>query len=103
MTRKQLIISLIQQDLKHSQLVTGLDQLGLDASNKHCLELLDIIANLMQVPEGYSEIIWGKMYVSLMAETVHFDIEDTSIKLRPYAETCYKELRGVLKKVETVI
>lgn len=97
MTRKKLIISLIQQDLKHSQLVTGLDQLGLDASNKHYLELLEIIADLMNVPEGHVEIVWGKMYVSLMAETEHFDIEDTSAKLRPYAESCYKELKAVLK------
>lgn len=99
MTRKQLIISLIQQDLKHSQLVTGLDQLGLDASDKHCLHLLDIIAELMKVPEGHTEIVWGKMYVALMAETVHFDIKVTPENFRSYAETCYKELRAVLTKL----
>ncbi len=32
MTQKDLIISLLQQDLKHSQLVMGLDRLGLEAS-----------------------------------------------------------------------
>ncbi len=96
MTRKQLIISLIQQDLKHSQLVLGLDQLGLDASDNHCLELLDIIADLMKVPEGEIEIAWGKKYVSLMAEAVHVDVADGSGRLRGYAEECYGELRREL-------
>jgi len=38
-----------------------------------------------------------------MAEKVHFAIEVKSIKLRPYAAICYKELRGVLKNIETVV
>ena len=52
MESKKLIIALIQQDLKHSQLILGLDDLGLEASDKHSLEMFDIVANLMQVPEG---------------------------------------------------
>jgi hypothetical protein len=95
MTQKQLIISLIQQDLKHSQLVLGLDKLGLDASDNHCLELLDIIAELMKVPEGETEHMWSKTYVSLMAKAVQFDVEDASATLRAYAEECYGELRRV--------
>ena len=98
MTQKELIIKLIQQDLKHSQLVYGLDQLGLNASDKHCLELLDIIACLMKVPEGQLEVVWGKKYVSLMTEAVHFDIEKTPRKLNAHAESCYKALRAVLKR-----
>ena len=98
MTRKQLIISLIQQDLKHSQLVLGLDQLGLNASDHHCLELLDIIAELMKVPEGETERIWGKTYVSLMAKAVQLDAKDGSGRLRGYAESCYKDLKAVVKE-----
>ena len=96
MSNKELIISLIQQDLKHSQLVSGLDNIGLEASEKHCLQLLDIVAELMEVPEGNLEFDWGRMYVSLMAESVHFDIDYTSDDLRPYAEACYAELTNVL-------
>ena len=58
MSDKELIINLIQQDLKHSQLVLGLDELGMEASDKHCLEILDIVANLMKVPEGNVEYDW---------------------------------------------
>ena len=96
MSNKQLIISLIQQDLKHSQLVSGLDNLGLEATENHCLQLLDIIAKLMGVPEGNAEFDWGKMYVSLMAESIHFDIRATSDDLRPYAKVCYVELKKLL-------
>ena len=57
MSNKELIISLIQQDLKHSQLVLGLDELGMEASDKHCLDILDIVYNLMQVPSGTLNMI----------------------------------------------
>ena len=96
MSNKELIISLIQQDLKHSQLVIGLDNLGLGASDKYCLQLLDIIAKLMNVPEGNVEFDWGKKYVSLMSESVYFDIDHTSDDLRPYAELCFVELSKIL-------
>ena len=101
MSEKELIINLIQQDLKHSQLVSGLDKLGLEASNKHCLELLDIIAKLMNVPEGHIEMDWGKKYVQLMSESVNFDIEDTGKKLRVYAISCYRELLKISRKGKT--
>lgn len=60
MSNKELIISLIQQDLKHSQLIVGLDRLGLEASERHCLQLLEVVAHLMRVPEGNTELDWGK-------------------------------------------
>jgi hypothetical protein len=73
-------------------LISGLDQLGLDASNNHCLELLDIIADLMNVPKGNIEINWGKKYVSLMSESVKFDAKESVKSFRVYAEICYEEL-----------
>lgn len=98
MSNKELIIALIQQDLKHSQLVSGLDSLGLEASDKHCLQILEIVSELMGVPvDGEIEFAWGRMYVSLMAEVVHFEVEHTADNLRSYAETCYQELCSILK------
>jgi len=96
MNNKELIISLIQQDLKHSQLVIGLDKLGLGASDRHCLQLLDIIAKLMNVPEGNVEIDWGKRYISLMSASVNFDIQSNSDDFLSYAEDCLVELSKVL-------
>ena len=96
MSNKELIIKLIQQDLKHCQLVVGLDYLGLEASNKHCLELLDIVADLMHVPEGAVEFDWGRVYITYMSECSGVQVESTSESLRPYAEYCYDDLCAVL-------
>ena len=96
MTRKELIIKLIQQDLKHSQLIIGLDQLGLSASDRHCLELLDIVAELMKVPTGKLEFDWGRVYLTYMSECTGDEIASTCDSLRPYAHSCYNDLCGVL-------
>ena len=96
MSNKELIIKLIQQDLKHCQLVVGLDQLGLEASDKHCLELLDIVADLMQVPAGNLEFDWGRVYITYMSECTGVEVESTSDSLRPYAEYCYDDLCEIL-------
>lgn len=96
MSNKELIISLIQQDLKHSQLISGLDQLGLQASDRHWLELLDIISDLMNVPEGHMEFYWGRMYMSYMSESSNLDKELSSDRLQLKAETCYDDLTMVL-------
>ena len=98
MPNKQLIISLIQQDLKHSQLIVGLDQLGLEASERHCLQLLDIVAKLMQVPEGVVEFDWGRVYITYMAECKGVDVDYTADSLRPYAEFCYDALCEILNE-----
>ena len=96
MSEKELIISLIQQDLKHCQLIVGLDELGLQASDKHCLGILDIVANLMRVPEGNVEFDWGRTYLTYMSDCTGVDVEYTSDSMRPYAETCYDDLVEVL-------
>ncbi|MFT6443382.1 MAG: hypothetical protein ACJASQ_001165 [Crocinitomicaceae bacterium] len=96
MSERELIISLIQQDLKHCQLIVGLDELGLEASDKHCLGILDIVADLMRVPEGNVEFDWGRTYVTYMAECTGMEVEYKSDSMRPYAETCYDDLVQVL-------
>jgi len=96
MSNKELIISLIQQDLKHSQLILGLDELGLEASERHCLQLLDIVAELMEVPTGSIEFEWGRVYITYMAECTGVEVEARSEALRPYAAVCYEELVEVL-------
>ena len=96
MSNKELIISLIQQDLKHSQLILGLDELGLEASDKHCLEILDIVANLMQVPDGEVEYDWGRVYTTFMAESKRVGVHHTSETMRPFAEACYDGLIEVI-------
>ncbi len=96
MTNKELIIALIQQDLKHSQLILGLDDLGLSASDKHSLEMFDIVANLMQVPEGHVESDWARVYLTYMSDSREVEIDHSTAPMLPYATSCYDDLNEVL-------
>jgi len=96
MSNKDLIISLIQQDLKHSQLVLGLDELGMNASDKHSLEILDIVFNLMQVPDGEIEYDWCRLYVTYMQECKTVGVTHTSETMKPFAEACYNSLVDII-------
>ena len=51
---KSQIIHLIQQDLKHSQLTEALRNLGLDDGGLYSLDLMSLVAQLMQVPPEQS-------------------------------------------------
>ncbi|MEX0884628.1 MAG: hypothetical protein WDZ72_14255 [Cyclobacteriaceae bacterium] len=55
MTLDELIIELILQELKHNQLVCGLERLNLDAGYSHYLGILDLIQRLMDVPEELND------------------------------------------------
>ena len=96
MESKELIINLIQQDLKHSQSILGLDDLGLEASDKHSLEMFDIVADLMQVPEGQLESKWVNVYLAYMSECREVEIQHMTTPVKPYAISCYDELREIL-------
>lgn len=95
MQNKELVISLIQQDLKHHQLVTGLDNIGLEAFDKHLLELFDVIYDLMEVPES-AESEWGKTYTKYMNFVVNYDVESTSESLKPLAGGCFIHLKAIV-------
>jgi hypothetical protein len=95
-SNKELIINLIQQDLKHSQLVLGLDELGLEASDKHCLDILDIVANLMKVPERKVEYDWCRLYLTFMQECKTVGVTYTTETMKPFAEACYNGLVEIL-------
>jgi hypothetical protein len=95
MQNKELIISLIQQDLKHHQLVVGLDNIGLEAFDKHLLELFDVIYKLMEVPES-AESEWGKTYTKYMNFAVNYELESTSESLEPLAGGCFQHLQAII-------
>lgn len=97
MTQKSLIIALLAQDLKHSQFLLGLDDLGLSASDKHSLEHFDIIAQLMRVPEGEAASNWARIYLTYMSESREVEIEHTTAPMLPFAVACYEDLTRALK------
>lgn len=95
MKNKTLIIALIQQDLKHHQLILGLDNIGLQAGGKHHLEILDIVYDLMQVPQSI-EMEWGMTYTNYMNKALRHKIQATSEGLKQPAELCYTHLQCIV-------
>lgn len=70
MTLYELIVELILQDLKHNQLVLGLDRLNLDAGYCHFLGIMDLNQKLMGIPEGLIDE-FSDTYMTAMHRSLH--------------------------------
>ncbi len=92
MNTKELIIRIIQEDLKHSQLLEGLNNLGLEPDQFHSLRLMDIVSDLMKVPSGKVAFQWGLIYTEFLQKAGILKIETNSESLRDLAESCYNQL-----------
>lgn len=101
MTNKELIISIIQQDLKHCQLLSKLESIGLSGIDVYDLDLLRIVSNLMKAPEGGNiEFAWIGAYASYMDQAVHFAVKGRSDQFRLLAESCYLKLREIANEAK---
>jgi hypothetical protein len=89
MTLDELIIELILQDLKHNQLVLGLDKLNLDAGYCHFLGILDLIQRLMGVSEELNDD-FCTAYMGFMQRCLEFPISRSGEELRPLASECFE-------------
>ncbi|MEO2050888.1 MAG: hypothetical protein ABGX00_03925 [Allomuricauda sp.] len=92
---KSQIIRLIQQDLKHSQFTEQLRHMGLDDGGLYALDLMTLIAELLEVPPNKMDqfaTIYGKCLDQATASPVTYLGEE----LLPLAEGCYLELLGCL-------
>ncbi|AEM69846.1 hypothetical protein Murru_0797 [Allomuricauda ruestringensis DSM 13258] len=69
MHSKLLAVRLIQQDLKHSQLTDALRQIGLDDGGLYALDLMTIVAELMEVPPAKMER-FAEMYGGYLDQAV---------------------------------
>ena len=96
MTLDELIIELILQDLKHNQLILGLDRLNLDAGYCHYLGIIDLVQRLMDVPDELIEDCTA-CYVAFMNRCLEFPISRSGEELRPFAIECYDLLKEINK------
>jgi len=85
---KEIIISLIQQDLKHNQLTTGLKNIGLDPGI-HSLEIIKIVARLMGIEINNISDQWIETYLNFIEKAHLYKISDLAEELLPLAEECY--------------
>ena len=92
MTLDELIIELILQDLKHNQLILGLERLNLDAGFCHYLGILDLIQRLMEVSDGMEDE-FSATYMASMNRSLEFPISRSGEELRPLERECYDSLK----------
>ncbi len=92
----ELIIELILQDLKHNQLILGLDRLNLDAGYCHYLAIMDLVQRLLDVPDELAEDFTA-CYMAFMNRCLEFPISRSGEELRPLAVACYNLLREINK------
>jgi len=93
----ELIIELILQDLKHNQLILGLDRLNLDAGYCHYLAIMDLVQRLMDVSDEWTEDFTA-CYMAFMNRCLEFPISRSGEELRPFAIECYGLLKEINKK-----
>lgn len=95
MHNKMVVIRLIQQDLKHSQLTEQLRHMGLDDGGVHTLDLMTLIAELLEVPPAKMDQ-FAAIYGKYLDQATAYPVTHMGEELLPVAEGCYVELLGLL-------
>ncbi len=96
MNNRELVVQLIQQDLKHSQLTETLRHMGLDDGGLYALDLITIVAQLMEVPPHQMDD-FAEVYGAFLDEAPQYPTTYLGEVLLPVAEECYKKLLGCLE------
>jgi hypothetical protein len=94
-THSSIIIQLIQQDLKHAQMLEALKAAGFH-SEVHCLDLPTVVARLMGNNDGTASDQWAGVYVSFLEQAVQHPLS-ASGEIEQLAEECYLFLRACLE------
>ena len=97
METKKLILHLLQQDLKYHQLTENLRHIGLDDDGRYSLDLMPLIAELMEVPDSLRDK-WCEIYVSLMEDVWNIPIEGGMNLCSDIAEKCFGKLRVLINQ-----
>ena len=90
-----LITRLIQQDLKHNQLLAGLEALGFTDNGLQHLGIHTLIEKLMEVPpEAHNN--WATVYFNFLERAQYYPLSPQGEALLPLAEDCYRQLQSIL-------
>lgn len=88
---KSQIIRLIQQDLKHSQLTEQLRHMGWDDGGLYTLDLMSLVAELMEVPPTKMDL-FAAIYGRYLDQAAKYPVTHLGEGLLHLAEGCYREL-----------
>jgi len=98
-TNRELIISLILQDLRHYQLTAALAKVGLDA-DLHDLEIMEAVAELMGIARDGISDQWGELYFSYVHRAPDYDVSIRGRSLEFLAEECYDVLVACMRALK---
>lgn len=96
MGNQDLIIYLIQQDLRQIQLLRLLEKGGTDIENFY-LDIMTIVGQLMGLPEKEISDQFSLVYNSFMEESVKYEITGTGNHLSILAGQCYHLLKNCIE------
>lgn len=97
MKKEDLIISLIQCNMQHSQLVLNLENIGLeDRVGVFDVNLLEIVAQLMGIKKTEIDDDWMEIYLNFLNQAANYKITRNGTSLKPLAEKCYGKLKESL-------
>ena len=92
MTEKELIISLIKDNLINTKLTSGLNDLGLIADD-YTLNLGDTVFKLMGFqPSEQSDLIFEKVFITISEKVAQIDISSSKDELTLLSMEIYNEL-----------
>lgn len=85
---KHLILQLLICELKHEQLLLGLQQAGFNIDGRS-LDIMEVVAELMGIP--YDELTdeWGMIYTGFMRKVRPYGMEGEEAYMQAYADACY--------------
>lgn len=87
-----LIKELILADLRHSQLIFGLEALQLAPLDFHFLNLYQLIANWMGFRTDEELDVFMEIYQSFMYQSTSVLVSPHGLDLKPLADQCFLEL-----------
>ena len=96
MVNTDIIPTIIQQDMKHQQLVGGLRKIGLHCDGLYDLSILELVAELMGVSEGNTFDEWIDLYMLFINGANNYDVTTDGKNLEMPARLCYKHLSALL-------
>lgn len=97
MEHEQLIIQLIQQDLKHNKLTQSLLEIGLVDGGLYDLEILTIVSQLMGVQNDTLMDSFTAIYCSFLCDMGKVNASTLDKEIPAVANHCYGMLKALIE------
>ncbi|SEF67452.1 hypothetical protein [Algoriphagus boritolerans] len=89
-----VIKELILADLRHSQLIFGLEALQLAPLDYHFLNLYQLVANWIGFRTDEEMDSFMEIYQSFMYKSTSYPVSQYGLDLKPLADKCYETLQS---------